>query len=225
MFLPQNCSLIHGNELLGESDPSYGETTISRYRQTAHTLEAVWDALDQSACELPLNWSPPAKLKAAGEVFTGYLMLDALVGNTDRHHENWGIVEAPEEATARRHLAPTYDHASWLGCHLSDGERMARIRTRDIGYGISTYARRARSALFEHPLDPQPMTTIHAFRKGAARWTQAADVWMDALAGVTESSISATLTRIPPHRLSDASRDFALKMLLHNKERLLSVTS
>ena len=141
MFLPDGCSLIHGNELLGETDPSYGTgARISRYRQSAHTLEAVWDALHQTASELPRNWSPPAGITTAVDVFVGYLVLDAFIGNTDRHDENWAIIEAPEHPTARRHLAPTFDHASSLGCHLQDVERERRLQTRDAGYTVEAYA-------------------------------------------------------------------------------------
>jgi hypothetical protein len=27
------------------------------------------------------------------DAFVGYLVFDALIGNTDRHHENWGITD------------------------------------------------------------------------------------------------------------------------------------
>jgi hypothetical protein len=225
IFLPENCSLVHGNELLGETDPSYGGTNISQYKQTAHTLDAVWDTLHQSACDLPLNWTPRPGIKWAAEVFVGYLMLDALIGNTDRHHENWGVVEAPEQATARRHLAPTFDHASSLGCHILDAERSNRMRTADAGYSVSAYASKARSALYANPLDTHPMTTLHAFQSSAARWPRAAAIWLEVLATFTETHVARILSRFPANRLSTPSRDFALGILLHNRERLLSVTS
>lgn len=41
-------------------------------------------------------------------------MLDALVANLDRHHENWGIVVDPSGLLPTE-LAPTFDHASSLG--------------------------------------------------------------------------------------------------------------
>jgi hypothetical protein len=51
-------------------------------------------------------------------LFPGYLMLDALIGNTDRHHENWGARVLAGLGNGRRMavLAPTYDHASSEGC-------------------------------------------------------------------------------------------------------------
>ncbi len=47
------------------------------------------------------------------------MVLDALIGNVDRHHENWGLVGHPEtdqqgNRTFLVYVAPTYDHASCL---------------------------------------------------------------------------------------------------------------
>jgi hypothetical protein len=44
-------------------------------------------------------------------------MLDAWIGNGDRHHLNWGLVrnKLTPNIIETIHLAPTYDHASSLG--------------------------------------------------------------------------------------------------------------
>ena len=54
---------------------------------------------------------------SAFESFTGYLTFDALVGNTDRHHENWAVL------TGSQSLAPTYDHGASLGFNASPARR------------------------------------------------------------------------------------------------------
>lgn len=95
-FVPDGCSLITGNELLGRHHPSYTQA-VRRFNQSAHALNAIWDVLEQSICELPLNWTAPAALRTAREVFAGYLVLDTLIGNTDRHDENWALIQAPEK--------------------------------------------------------------------------------------------------------------------------------
>lgn len=42
------------------------------------------------------------------------LALDALISNTDRHAENWGIIVGP----AGNRMAPLYDNATSLGCGI-----------------------------------------------------------------------------------------------------------
>lgn len=46
----------------------------------------------------------------------GYVTLDALILNTDRHHENWALIRARSSDGRLIHrVAPTFDHASSLG--------------------------------------------------------------------------------------------------------------
>ena len=220
--MPETCTLILGNELLGKTNASYGVANVRRFKQAAHTLDAIDDALFQAACELPLHWDPVEKMVGPADVFTGYLLLDVLVGNTDRHHENWGIMEA-SEATARRHLAPTFDHASSLGCHLLDEERVRRLRAKDAGYSVEAYAEKARSALYLNEIAPRSLKTIEAFQHAMLKWPKAARVWLERLSGLRNEQIDTILDRIPSHRISRESSEFAGRLLLHNRNRLMSL--
>src|SRR5207302_7798440 len=83
-FCPPGSALILGNELLGETDPGYAEGQVSKFRVPAHTIERVVRTLQTREPRLPLGWaSPPGNMEAVC-VFVAYLMLDALVGSTDR---------------------------------------------------------------------------------------------------------------------------------------------
>ena len=221
-FVPKGCSLIHGNELLGRVFPLDG-SRVSRFHQTTHTIDGVFDALQQSDCEMPLNWDPPKDLTTAYEVFTGYLLLDALIGNTDRHHENWGILQEPDESMARRHLAPTYDHAACLGFNLQDAAKAARLSSNDSGFQVEAYAEKALSALYANQSDSKPLTTIGAFQLAANRHSRATEAWMSSLQRLGEDRFQAILLEVPQQRLSAESSKFALRMLLHNRKRLLNL--
>src|SRR5437762_4016700 len=109
--------------------------------------------LSGSRVGLPLGYVGPPQLQRPTDLFVGYLMLDALIGNQDRHHENWGLIIVPEQSTAgfALLLAPSFDHASSLGRNESDEERLRRLHTRDQGSSLATYVQCARSAFFESP--------------------------------------------------------------------------
>lgn len=218
--VPEGWTLVHGNEPLGEFDPGYG--TASRYRETAHTLEAVWNVLRRLSCDLPVSWTPPSQIRSAVDVFVGYLLLDAIVGNTDRHHENWAVVDGPPGPYPRRHLAPTYDHASCLGCHLTDRDRIKRLATRDRRYTPEAYSEKARSAFFLDPTAQQPLLTGETFRRAAASYPLAASVWLTKLRSLPLPAFEGILASVPSARCSRPSLDFARRVLLHNRERLLS---
>ena len=102
-FVPSGARLIFGNELLARVVSGYeGETRY--YRQSGHTIARVFAVLRDPGIQVPATWQETAHINTSSGVFMGYLMLDALIGNTDRHHENWGLVL---EATSDLRLAPT----------------------------------------------------------------------------------------------------------------------
>lgn len=134
-------SLIHGNDLLWHQDSSYPRAGAYRVKQ--HTVAAVHNVLcNHRRAKLDLVTSPQGN---AFDSFIGYLLLDALIGNTDRHHENWGIESVRTTSETVLRLAPSYDHASSLGRELSDDKRDGRMSNRGRGT-VADYADKAKSA-------------------------------------------------------------------------------
>jgi len=102
-------TLIDGDQLLLEQDPDY--PTEERYKVSQYTTAAVAKAV--AKLELPAErfcTDMPESVETALGVFTGYVMMDALVANQDRHHQNWGAVDNGEI----RRLTPTFDHGASL---------------------------------------------------------------------------------------------------------------
>lgn len=221
-FVPKGGTLLHGNELLGQSNPSY-VANFANFKQSSHTVHAVMQVLDPSACQLPLGWRPPQGIVHATDVFLGYLLLDAWIGNTDRHHENWGLVKLGEHAEPSLHLAPAFDHASCLGCHETDTGKHARLRTFDRGFNVAAYAQRARSAFYLHPTDKRPLPTLDAFELATTRLGHAASVWLNRLEAIASTELDILLNKLPPERITETSAAFAKAILLLNRQRLLAL--
>ena len=80
---PPGWELQHGAVLLAELLSDYAPRSKSR---AGHTLASVQRVFSEVR--------PPAALPqfTAFEAFTGYLVLDALVANQDRHEENWAVL-------------------------------------------------------------------------------------------------------------------------------------
>ncbi|WP_242044731.1 HipA domain-containing protein [Anabaena azotica] len=123
-FLPPGGTLVHGNEILTPIVPNY--PTCATYGVSQHTIDIVVQVIEALDVGLPIAWTPPSGIQKAVEVFVGYLLLDAWIGNGDRHHENWGFVRYKVDSTETIHLAPTYDHGSCLGRDLTDEKRQKR---------------------------------------------------------------------------------------------------
>jgi hypothetical protein len=162
-------------------------------------------------------------LQTAADVFVGYLGLDALIGNTDRHHENWGLVVELENDQAIIRLAPTFDHASSLGCHETDAKKERHLFSRDRNFDCAAYAKRARSAFFLNETDKKPMSPQAALLQAAEGHAAAARYWIDAILRIRREDFDILLGEVPPSRLSNASRRFALELLMSNHENLAGV--
>lgn len=216
IFVPEGGRLIHGNELLARVVPEYEET--KRFRASQHTLTRVLAVLRSPRVLTPLGWTQSPGLDNAVGVFIGYLLLDALIGNTDRHHENWGLIKVPEVGLA---LAPTFDHASSLGRNESDTHRIERLKTRDKGRSVASYARRAKSGLYKTHTSRKPLTTFDAFGEAASFNPTAAACWRERLGHLSVETLAEIVQRIPSDVLSEPARLFALEMMKENRERLL----
>ena len=92
-FAHDGFELIHGNQMLAAFLHDYDPQT--RFRQSDHTVHNVLRAIDRVFDE-------DAAKRRAKELMAEYVVLDALIGNTDRHHENWGVLLRRKQDLGRR---------------------------------------------------------------------------------------------------------------------------
>ena len=189
--------LVPGNELLAEQ--------VSEGARHGYTVEAVEQEL--------LRVRPPSESPlglSAWDIFVGYLVLDALIGNTDRHEENWAAIANLRE----RRLAPTFDHASSLGFLLSDERRQQRLATADQGFTPEGFADRAKSPFAgkPHPIE----VAIKALDRCAA---DVKDHWLSQCSDADRLAEAVAL--VPRNRMSATAQQFAERVLRRNIARLL----
>lgn len=210
-------SLVHGNELLNEHDPSY--PVDRNYRAVQHTLPALHNVFES------LGVLAPAQtrhfVRSPFEVFAGYLLLDALIGNTDRHHENWGVVVRTAGRVRQLVLAPSYDHASSLGRELGDEKRRARLAAKDPRAGVPAYAARAASALYGLGEGPRkPLTCIEAFERACQLDPVGSFWWRARLGEIRAEQLEEIVRRVPSSEMSQPASAFAIALLRHNLNAL-----
>jgi hypothetical protein len=200
---------VFGNVVLSQHDPAYPVT--ERRGVPGYTVHAIFRALQDLEVRPPPGSPPDAD---ACSVLASYLVLDALIGNTDRHHENWGVLANPASTPT---LAPTFDHASSLGFLLSDQQRSERLDTRDRNRTVEAYARRGQSRHFEG----SPMLVTLAVDALRACPHPVIGDWFSRIEQYNADSFDAILDKMPNARMSGVSRMFTRRLLLENRRRLL----
>ena len=128
-------NLIHGGALISEINKKFSRLKSDAEGRKFYTLELVIEALRQYVrknSEAAIVW----------QQFFDMLTLDALIGGTDRHYNNWGILEKADEGKFLR-LAPAFDN----GISLLWKENHADFFTQDIMRNSfsQNFPRRARS--------------------------------------------------------------------------------
>lgn len=197
----ENESLILGNTLLAD----HAFTTGRPRDRTGYTLQNVRTVLR--------DVDGSATGHSAFECLTAYLVMDAIVGNTDRHQENWAVIE--NNTTGERRLAPSFDHASSLGFQLSDTEKDMRITSADKNQRIDAWASRAASK-FENAVHPVDVAA-EALRMIDARPRNAI------LHRVADLDLANVIDPVPDHRMSGTARRFARQVMHVNRNRIVSL--
>lgn len=195
--LAKNEELVLGNQLLAHP--------VTRHDRSGYTISAIRKALED--VETPASVGGEV---SAWDVFSGYLALDALIGNTDRHEENWAVIDS---GTSRR-ISPTFDHASSLGFLLDPQDRERRLTTRDPGYTPEAWADRAKSTFRGKP---HPIDAALAARR--MQDTAVQDRWLNRCEDVDR--LVEPIWLVPDHRMSSHARDFAERVVRRNRQRLL----
>lgn len=204
--------LYHGNEIL--AGQVLGYDPAKKFRQSDHTLENIRIAIYKLFPKPEVHHSVLTAL-------AGYLVLDALVGNTDRHHENWGLLLSPKLegntiAGAELSVAPSFDHASSLGRELRDEKRLNIMRSA----GVSAYVRKGKGAVFFAPEDAHGANPLRLVEFGANRLGEYFLPGLERLRRFTISDLDAVVDRVPDEHMSVAAKAFTKAFLAYTYESL-----
>ncbi|CAG7619220.1 HipA domain-containing protein [Leucobacter soli] len=151
-------------------------------------------------------------------LFCGYLLLDALVANTDRHEANWGVMRAPTGSDRRDLLAPTFDHGAGLGYQLLDSKKQELLEIRE---DLSAWCDRGKAMRFAKTVGGNTLTLVDYFVQ-ASRLADHATVghWID---NVRSELTADELERLlpPVAGMSEVSTKFAIEVIAENVRRVL----
>jgi hypothetical protein len=181
-------------------------------KRPGHSLANIQSALDGVA--VPPKFDGPEDMTGF-DVFAGYMILDALIANRDRHEQNWAIL-APQLVSSPERLAPSYDHASSLGYNLTDTKRQAYFQ--EPGR-LRAWAKKGTAYRFEHAGKP-PTLVEHAARAVAMCTPQGADWWQKQLDDVDLDPVLRLLRERAVPGMSDPAATFARDLLDLNLGRL-----
>lgn len=198
--------LHHGNDLL--EGAVYGYDPKKRFGQSSHTLGNIWAAMDYAFVH-------PGTARRAKTIIAEYLVLDAIIGNTDRHHENWGLLRRRTAGGWHAMVAPSFDHASSMGRELQNTRRERLLAENRVG----SYVERGRGGVYLEEDGPQisPLDLLRRSVDNHGRYFSSALARLRRLDAVT---IAAIVDRIPDDWMSAPARTLAVAIMCYNFNQL-----
>ncbi len=211
--------LMHGNEVMAGYLDDYDPEV--RYKQASHTVENIIMAIRKM---FPKEKEHHTVLRQ----LASYMVLDALVGNTDRHHENWGLLwqvrveidEVSERARLHKQydVAPSFDHASSLGREWLDEVRQNMLDKKQI----EKYVSKGKGGIYltGGKKGANPLALVESV---AVEHPDFFRPTLDSLRNVPLIRLTELLDRLPRNRVSETACGFAKEMLRVAYERLLRI--
>ncbi len=201
-------ALIHGNEVLGSIVSGYDKTKIMK--QSDHNVNNIISALNNS---LPRDVAVTS-LKRLAE----FMVFDALIGNTDRHHENWGMRFAmePTETWYPFNIAPSYDHASALGRECLDERREKILRENKVG----DYLLAARGGVYWQAADAKGASPLKLVELASEKYPTYCSRALSKMCRLTEDDAWQVISRVPAHLATDVSKQFAHSIICYSLNEL-----
>jgi hypothetical protein len=204
-------ALVHGNEILALRVTGYDKG--KRFRQQDHTLENIQRAIREL--------SPGEMADGMLTQLAGYLVLDALIGNTDRHHENWGLRVRvnSQDRSVQLSVAPSFDHASALGRELLDERREELLAAGRVGH----YVMQGRGGVYrdsEQRRGENPLRLVQLAARAYPAYFRPA---LEQVAELPDEVVRQTFSAIPPELATGVAQRFAEQAVLFSKAALTEI--
>jgi hypothetical protein len=206
----EGVELVHGSDLL--PGVVLGYDRAKRFRQADHTLESILDAV---ASVIPSG----ERREEAFQRLAGFVVLDALVLNTDRHHENWALFRKRGAGGTLHHtVAPSYDHASSLARNEPAEKLESWLADKSLNRA-AWYVPRGHGGIFLKG-EKRGANPVRLVQVAARRWPCYFRPWLDRLRKVEFSAFESIVSRVPAEIMSIPHRKFALALLQHTHQTL-----
>lgn len=195
-------SLIEGADMIMDFDFTYDRDNLKGVKEV-YSYELLYRLFTKYFC-LP-------------ELFL-MIIFDTLIGNTDRHQDNFGIIR--NEVTGRVNFAPLYDNSSSLGRELP--ERKINLMLKD-NYMFNAYLFGKKSSSLIKWGNIHSYEKLNAFEllRRIVVFTPQIKDYFEILDSLSDKVIDSIIYNIPDVVMSDIKKTFVSKVLKTRRDFIL----
>ena len=214
--------MIHGNELLSRYSETIKEPAqYDPDSRKHHTLTRAITYIAQDFLLPPLDAITSPLRSTALDFFIGYIIFDTLIGNQDRHAENWAIIKTVDDTY---HLCPTYDHGSSLGRNELDTKRQVLLDSKDKNNDVAAYCKRAASGFYAQAGSGKSLKLMECLETIGKVRTTAFHEWQSAVKHrISDDLLDSIINPISNDIMTETSKDFTKRFIKHNRNSILQL--
>ncbi len=206
-------SALHGWEVLQFEVPDYDAERVREQRD--HNIKNITRVLFKLTTDHQTN--PMPRWEHRLEQVASYALLDGLIGNTDRHHENWMVAYVQEGNDTGIKSMPSFDHASSLGRELTDDRRRQYLESNKV----LEYLRKGRGGVYVNSRRERAPSPLFLARL-LCRWRpECTRRTLERIENLSEDRIRTAVERVPGEFMSDLAKEFAVRVMTTSRQELL----
>ena len=213
-FLSNTTSLVEGVEFILGKYPYYDkDTLIDKYSGMPYSFQMIVESMKPI-----LGISTIAKI----------LLFDALIGNSDRHHSNWGITETKGFLSVEKGvfpvnamtLSPLYDNGSSLCSYINESDIETILKDK-IRYE-SIINTKSKSAIGWNNLRPiRHFELIKNLRN--EYYDETVNFVINIKKNITEQSIDTILSNFHDNIISSQMKKLLKKFIIDRRNRIIEI--
>ena len=213
-FLSNTTSLVEGVEFILGKYPYYDkDILVDRYSGMPYSFQMIIESMKSI-----LGISTISKI----------LLFDALIGNSDRHHSNWGITETKGSLSAEKGLfpvnvmtlSPLYDNGSSLCSYINESDIETILKDK-IRYE-SIINTKSKSAIGWNNLRPiRHFELIKNLRN--EYYDETVNFVINIKKNITEQSIDTILSNFDDNIISGQMKKLLKKFIIDRRNRIIEI--
>lgn len=212
-YLTENQNSISGGDYCQQYIPNFDRKKGEQHN--FETLEQIFSELSKNSLTIRDTWK---------DYWAKTLTFDALIGNTDRHQDNWCIIverDVKNKTDPYMSFAPVFDNGTSMGHEILN----ERFSVFDDPAHLEKYVQKGTHHMKWKLIDSSKAGHLELLKNIANMYPETRQVMIDCLKAVNYESFSAILHELVsfkvPNRLTEARANFMLKLIDHRHRRLL----
>ncbi|PGX79611.1 phosphatidylinositol kinase [Bacillus thuringiensis] len=196
-------SLVEGADMIMDFDETYDRDTLQG-KHEIYNFDLLYRLFDENGI--------------IDHLFQ-MILFDTLIGNTDRHQDNFGVIR--NEENGRQKFAPLYDNSSSLGREMNEGRIKLMLRDENM-FNSYIFGKKSSTLIrWEESWTKKKLNIIEFYENVKKAHPQEVNKHLSNVAKLTDEVLESIIYKVPPIVMSEPKKELVNKILRTRRDYLI----